>query len=106
MAMARTDHATFKASSDVATLWAALKGGLTAVHTYGGGAPLAMPLFGNGQSGINLAPQHLLRLVTLALVDFGRNSNTQLPKQVTVILHDRCFEELDIREIARDWKKV
>jgi hypothetical protein len=106
MAMARTDHATFKASSDVPTLWKALQGGLQAVHDHGNGEPLAMPLFGNGQSGINLTPQHLLRLLTLALVEFGRNSNTPLPKQVTVTLHDRCFEDLDIREIARDWKKA
>jgi D-hexose-6-phosphate mutarotase len=106
MAMARTDHASYKAFSDPAMLWSALQGGLKAVHASGGGAPLALPLFGNGQAGINLTPQHLLRLLTLALVDFGRNSNTQLPKKVTVTLHDRCFEELDIREIARDWKKV
>lgn len=105
MAMAHTNHATYKAYSDPAKLWSALQGGLTAVHTRGGGAPLALPLFGNGQAGINLTPQHLLRLLTLALVDFGRNSNTPLPKQVTIVLHDRCFEELDLREIARDWKK-
>ncbi|RYF49040.1 MAG: hypothetical protein EOO38_08820 [Cytophagaceae bacterium] len=105
MAMAKTDLITFKASSDPAILWAALQGGFAAAHIHGGGAPLAMPLFGNGQAGINLAPQHLLRLLTLALVDFGRNSTFRLPRQVTVVLHDRCFEELDIREIARDWKK-
>lgn len=106
MAMTHTNHADYKASSDPAMLWSALQGGLNAVHSRGGGAPLAMPLFGNGQAGINLAPQHLLRLLVLALVDFGRNSNTQLPKELTVVLHDRCFEELDIREIARDWKRV
>lgn len=106
MAMARTDHATYKAASDVPTLWDALKGGLKAVHDHGGGKPLAMPLFGNGQSGIKLAPQHLLRLLVLALVDFATNSTARLPKRVTVTLHDSCFEELDLREIARDWKKV
>ena len=106
MAMARTNTTTFKATSDVPTLWVALCGGLAEVHAHGNGAPLAMPLFGNGQAGINLKPQHLLRLLTLSLIDFGRNSNTKLPKQVHVILHDQCFEELDIREIARDWKKA
>lgn len=106
MAMARSDIRTFKASSDVPTLWEAMKGGLQAVHDHGNGDALALPLFGNGQSGINLKPQHLLRLVVLALVDFGRNSKSQLPKQVTIVLHERCFDELDIREIARDWMKV
>lgn len=106
MAMARTSIANYKASSDAPTLLQALRAGLQAVHDHGNGHPVVMPLFGNGQSGINLTPQHLLRLLTLALVDFGRNSNSQLPKKVTVVLHDRCFEELDLREIARDWKKI
>lgn len=106
MAMARTDLSTSKASSDVPTLWTALKGGLQTVHDQGNGEPLAMPLFGNGQAGIKLEPQHILRLLILALVDFTTNSNARLPRQVTVALHDSCFSELDIREIARDWKKA
>jgi hypothetical protein len=106
MAMARTDPTTSKASSDVPTLWTALKCSFDAIHTLGNGEPLAMPLFGNGQSGIKLEPQHLLRLLILALVDFATNSAARLPKQVAIVLHHSCFSELDIREIARDWKKV
>lgn len=105
MAMARTDLANSKASSDPAILWTALRDGLQAVHDYGNGEPLAMALFGNGQSGIKLEPQHLLRLLTLALVDFATNTTARLPKKVDIVLHNSCFEELDIREIARDWKK-
>jgi Domain of unknown function (DUF6430) len=106
MAMAHTEIATSKASSDVPTLWAALKGGLQSVHDQGNGEPLAMPLFGNGQAGIKLAPQHLLRLLILALVDFATSSNARLPKQITIALHHSCFSELDIQEIAQDWKKI
>jgi hypothetical protein len=106
MAMARTDLATSKASSDVPTLWTALKTGLQVVHDQGNGEPLAMPLFGNGQAGVKLEPQHLLRLLILALVDFATNSAARLPKHVIVVLHHSCFDDLDIREIARDWKKV
>lgn len=106
MAMARTDLSTSKASSDVPTLWTALKNGLQVVHDQGNGEPLAMPLFGNGQAGIKLEPQHLLRLLILALVDFATNSTARLPKHVIVTLHPSCFSELDIREISRDWKKV
>lgn len=105
MAMANTDLNTSKASSDVPKLWSALGKGLQVVHDHGNGEPLAMPLFGNGQSGVKLEPQHLLRLLVLALVDFATNSNARLPKDVIIVLHESCFEELDIREIARDWKK-
>ena len=107
MAMARTELGpNSKASSDPATLWIALKGGLQAVHDQGNGDALAMPLFGNGQSGIKLEPQHLLRLLILSLVDFATNSAARLPKQVTVVLHESCFDALDLREIAKDWKRL
>ena len=90
MAMARTDLVTSKASSDVPTLWTALRRGLLTVNQQGNGEPLAMPLFGNGQSGVKLEPQHLLRLLILALVDFATNSSARLPKKVTIALHEGC----------------
>lgn len=103
MAMSHTDLTTAKASSDVPLLWQAFKGGLDAVHNYGNGAALAMPLIGNGRSSVNVEPQHLLRLIVLSLVDFGRKVG--LPKQVTIVVPDACFDLLDLREIRRDWMK-
>lgn len=84
-------------------LWDALRGAFAAVKDYGNGEPIAMPLIGNGLSSVNVEPQHLLRLITLALVDFGRKEG--LPKQVMIVVPEGCFEQLDIREIRRDWKK-
>jgi hypothetical protein len=103
VAMSHSDLVTAKASSNVPLLWSALQGALQSVHDYGNGAPLSMPLIGNGRSSVNIEPQHLLRLIVLALVDFGRKVG--LPKQVNIILAAACFEMLDIRELKRDWKK-
>jgi len=103
VAMSLTDMTTSKASSSVPLLWDALNGALTAVKDFGNGATLSLPLIGNGQSSINIEPQHLLRLIVLALVDYGRGSG--LPKQVNVIVPEACFRLLDIREIERDWSK-
>lgn len=103
VAMSSTDHVTHKAKATVPMLWEAMKGALQAVHDHGNGQPVAMPLIGNGLSSVNIEPQHLLRLITLALVDFGRKIG--LPKQVFIVLPDGCFEQLDIREIRRDWMK-
>jgi hypothetical protein len=103
VAMSRTDPQTAKASSTVPLLWDALKGALASVRNYGNGATLSLPLIGNGRSSVNIEPQHLLRLIVLALVDFGRNAG--LPKQVNIIVPEACFEMLDIREIWRDWRK-
>jgi hypothetical protein len=103
MALSRTNLVTAKASCDVPTLWTALAGALQSVHHYGNGAPLSMPLIGNGRSSVNLEPQHLLRLIVLGLVDFGRKVG--LPREVNIILPEACFESIDIREIRRDWEK-
>jgi hypothetical protein len=103
VAMARTNLETHKASSDVSTLWVALRGALESIHSHGNGAPISMPLIGNGQSSVNIEPQHLLRLIVLAIVDFGRKVG--LPNQVSIIVPEDCFKMLDIREIRRDWRK-
>lgn len=104
VAMTETDLTTHKARATVPMLWDAMKGALGAVKNYGNGEPIAMPLIGNGLSSVNVEPQHLLRLIALALVDFGRKEG--LPKQVTIVVPQGCFEQLDIREIRRDWKKA
>jgi hypothetical protein len=103
VAMSHTHLDTHKASSDVPTLWIALRGALQSIHSHGNGAPISMPLIGNGQSSVNIAPQHLLRLIVLAIVDYGRRAG--LPNQVSIIVPEDCFKMLDIREIRRDWRK-
>lgn len=103
VAMSQTDLETHKASCDVPMLWTALSGALRSIRNHGNGEPVAMPLLGNGLSGVNIEPQHLLRLLTLRLVEFGRKEG--LPKNVSIVVLDDCFEQLDIREIARDWKE-
>lgn len=103
VAMSHTNLVTHKAGSTVPMMWDAMKCALQAVQNSGNGQPLAMPLIGNGLSSVNIEPQHLLRLIVLALVDFGRKVG--LPKQVTIVVPEGCFEQLDIREIRRDWMK-
>jgi hypothetical protein len=103
VAMSHTDHVTHKAGSTVPMMWDAMMGALQAVQNRGNGQPLSMPLIGNGLSSVNVEPQHLLRLIVLALVDFGRKVG--LPKQVTIVVPEACFDALDLREIRRDWMK-
>jgi len=101
MAMAHTDLVTHKATSTVPILWNALRGAFQSVAANGNGEPLTMPLVGNGRSSVNIEPQHLLRLIVLAIVDFGRT--TALPNELTIAVPEDCFSVLDIREIRRDW---
>lgn len=101
VALARSDVETGKASSTVAILWDALQEAFSKVVTEGDGRPLSLPLVGNGRSSVNLPPQNLLRVIALAIVDTARRSH--MPN-VTVALHDDCFEKLDLIEIKRDWR--
>lgn len=103
--MARTDlAANNKAVSDIPTLWTALSQGLEVIRNNSNGEPFSLPLMGNGHSGINVAPQYLLRLVVLAIVDFARKRG--LPPEVTLVLHESCFSTLDIHEICQDWSNA
>lgn len=100
--LSRTDISTAKASTDIPGFWAALSGALEAAHHFGNGRPIALPLVGNGLSGLNLPPQHLLRILMLCMVYYARAKS--LPKHVTLVLPKQCFEHLDLREIERDWR--
>jgi hypothetical protein len=102
-AFTHTDLVTAKASASVPDLWVSLRAALDSVYSFGNGQPLALPLIGGGQSGLNLPSQHLLRLLVLILVTQAHRVG--LPRSVSVVLPQACFEELDLREIARDWKR-
>lgn len=102
VALTKTDLLTHKATTNVANLWIALTNVLESVHHLNSGKPVAMPLIGNGLSGLNLQPQHLLRLLVLAIVETSKKM--QMPRSITVVLHESCFEKLDLVEIQRNWR--
>lgn len=103
VALTETNLVTSKASASVPLLWTALQGVLSSVHHNGNGLPISMPLIGSGRSSLNLMPQHLLRLLILGLVDFGRK--VEIPDLVNIVLSEDCFDSLDLREIKRDWQR-
>jgi hypothetical protein len=104
VAITKTDVVTYRAYSNVPILWDALGEALAAVDRVGNGAPLAMPLVGNGRASLNIPPQHLLRLIALRIVDSSKSYD--LPRKLTINLSDDCFEHLDIVEIKRGWSVV
>lgn len=102
-AFAETDlTAAAKASSTVPDLWSALTQALRFATQTGNGRALAIPLVGNGRSGLNLKPQDILRLIVLCIIVSSRTN--ALPKRVTIVVPDACFDKLDLVEIKRDWR--
>ncbi|RJT25381.1 hypothetical protein D5I55_08185 [Chakrabartia godavariana] len=104
VAISKTDLATHRSSSTVPIVWDALAAAIKEVDSRGNGDPLALPLIGNGRAGLNIPPQHLLRIITLRLTELGKQFD--LPRRVTVNLSDDCFEHLDLVEIKRGWSVV
>ena len=102
VALTTTDLQTHKATTTVGSLWIALTNMLDSVPHLSGGRGVAMPLIGNGLSGLNLQPQHLLRLLVLAIVMTSRR--IQLPNSISIVLHEDCFDKLDLLEIRRNWR--
>ena len=102
VALTTTDLQTHKATTTVGNLWIALTNMLDSVHHLSGGRAIAMPLIGNGLSGLNLQPQHLLRLLVLAIIMTARRN--QLPNSISIVLHEDCFDKLDLLEIRRNWR--
>lgn len=100
--LTHTDLVTDKASVSLSEAIESIRQLLVYIHQNGNGRAVAMPLIGNGLSGLNLKPQHILRLLVLLIVTVGRTSG--LPNDIRICLHDDCFEHLDLREIARDWR--
>jgi len=99
---AHADPVTDKAFVGLSEAIDAVRAMLLCLHQHASGRAVAMPLIGTGQSSLNLPPQHLLRLLVLLIVTVAREK--ALPRDVRICLHDDCFEELDLREIARDWR--
>jgi hypothetical protein len=101
VAIAKTNLQTNRASTTVPILWDALGEALKTIDNTGNGQPLAMPLIGNGRASVPVPPQHLLRLITLIIMEAAKRHG--LPKSITIALADDCFEHLDLHEIKRGW---
>lgn len=101
-ALTHTEDFTENAYVDLDEAVTAIKALMVYIHSNGSGRAVSMPLFGSGQSGLNLPPQHLLRLLMLLIMKVGRQS--ALPNSIRICLHQDCFEKIDLREIARDWR--
>lgn len=104
VAISSTNLATNRSQSTVPTLWDALRAAFHMVDTQGNGAPLALPLMGNGRAGISIPPQHLLRIITLRITELSKQYD--LPSRISINLADDCFEHLDLVEIKRGWSVV
>lgn len=101
VAFTRTDPQTHRSISNVPILWDALDQAFQKIDSVGNGAPLAMPLIGNGRASMHVPPQHLLRLIMLKIAQAAQTRD--FSRHITINLADDCFEHLDLVDIKRGW---
>jgi hypothetical protein len=100
-AVTHTDLVTLKSACDMPTLWRALSGLWSAIRNRAGGAPVAMPLIGSGLAGISLAPQALLHLIVISIVDASRERHIASP--IHIVLPYSLFDEIDLESLENLW---
>jgi Domain of unknown function (DUF6430) len=100
-AVTHTDLVTLKSACDTPTLWRALSGLWSAIRNRAGGAPVAMPLIGGGLAGIGLAPQALLHLIVMSIVDASRERHIASP--IHIVLPYSLFDEIDLESLENLW---
>lgn len=100
-ALCKTDLVTFKAAARLPELVRALQGLCAKAQLVLGGEKLVVPLVGSGLSGIGLAPQHLLQLILLTLVD--ETKRTQFALEIDVVIHPSKYDEVDLSLIQEVW---
>ena len=101
-ALCETDPATCKVHCDVPMLWRSLLGLWQKARVSLGGDTLALPLVGSGISGVGLEAKELLDLIILSIIT--ETKRRQITMQVSIVLADDRFEEIDLRQVQNCWR--
>jgi hypothetical protein len=100
-ALARTDPATHKASSDVGTMWEAMKALWRRARNECGGDGIHVALIGSGLSGIGIPNRELLNLIILSAITETKLG--RITDEIHIVLRQTLFDEIDLREIEKHW---
>lgn len=100
-ALSHTNIQTYKASSDLSTMIAAMHGLFERSRDCTGGEKLNIPLIGSGISGVGLPATQLLQLIVLSIID--ETKKKQICKVIDLVLHESRFNEIDLETIKRQW---
>lgn len=101
-ALAKAEHDTCKAFSDVTMMWSAMHKLWERARVESGGHPLNLPLIGSGLSGIGLPTRDLLNLIILSAIT--ETKARQITQRIRIILHPDRFEEIDLRDVKQHWE--
>ena len=101
VALAHTNEDTLKATATANDLWTALCGLWDEVRVSSHGRAVAVPLMGQGQSGVGLDPRALLQLSLVSIVYQAKES--KICERVHIVLHHDLYGEIDLRDLIATW---
>jgi len=102
-ALAKTNHETCKAYSDVTMMWTALHELWQRARIESGGHELNLPLIGSGLSGLGLPTRDLLNLIILSAIT--ETKSKEVTQRIRIVLHRDRFDDLDLRDVKRHWEE-
>jgi hypothetical protein len=102
-AFARTDPATCKASSDVATMWLALQELWKRARVECNGHPLNLPLVGSGLAAVGLPARVILDLIILSII--VETKLKHVTPRIRVVLFGDRFGFPDLRDVVKNWNQ-
>ena len=100
-ALSQTDINTLKASASVPQLWDCLAGTWRGARDSSNGDSIKVPLIGSGLSGVGLPPQNLIEIIVTSFLYYTKKQ--KIADKVTLVLHPRLREEIDLETIRRSW---
>jgi Domain of unknown function (DUF6430) len=102
-ASAKADPKTCKVYSDVGMMWEALYALWQRVRIESNGDAVNLPLVGSGLAGIGLPTHDLLDLIILSAIT--ETKVKEITQRIRIVLHRDRFDELDLTEVLRHWKR-
>lgn len=103
-ALGRTETDSLEAYSSFEDFWHALDQLWRAARAGCNGEDLTMPLLGAGLSRVGLSNNDLLSVTLLSLALATRNGGT-ITHSVHILLTREVLEELDLSQVAPDWRR-
>lgn len=103
-ALSETDRTSHKAQSDAALLWQTLACLWKKVRLYSNGKPIAVPLIGGGQSGIDMPYSLLIRYIIMSICESTRR-NGIITNQIKIIITNEAFRKLDLPSLVPEFSE-
>jgi Thoeris protein ThsA, Macro domain len=102
VALSKTDLDNLEASANTTDLYESICGLLRKARTVCAGAPLNIPLMGNGLSRTGIKPSIIVNLIMLAIVEESKKK--KVTSEIRIVLHKSMKKDIELSTIYDNWR--